>query len=106
MTCNDFIYMTDSYLSTCNRVTVTGYDSTDTKVVVSNHAWSARKGILHLDGERMLRVSANQALEQLDPGKFAFELDRQAVFIASIRAASPNGHGPKDISAHLHRVSL
>ena len=98
--------MTDSYLSTCNRVTVTGYDSTDTKVVVINHAWSARKGILHLDGDHMPSVSANLALEQLDRGKFTFELDRQAVFIASIRPANPNGHGPKDISAHLHRVSL
>ncbi len=81
-------------------------ESTDTKVVVVNHAWSARKGILQLDGDRMLNVSANLALEQLDPGKFAFELDRQAVFIASIGAANPNGHEPKDISAHLHRVSL
>ncbi|UCH10697.1 MAG: cellulase family glycosylhydrolase [Fidelibacterota bacterium] len=69
------------------RNTATG----EVKLVVVNHAWDPRRGSVHLAQGLGRVLTANVPTTKLETGTIEFELDRKAVLIGHLRAASPNG---------------
>jgi endo-1,4-beta-mannosidase len=61
------------------------------KLVVVNHSWDMRRGSVRLEQESGGVLSANVPTTKSEAGNIEFELNRKAVLIGHIRAASPNG---------------
>jgi endo-1,4-beta-mannosidase len=61
------------------------------QILVINHAWDPRKGVLQLPPKQYQIIHSNIELRKIEGGRLKFELDRKAVLICRIAVAGPNG---------------